>query len=157
MKKEHTYTLIAAFVLLGGATTASADLIEIFFDEQFSDLEETIPGRFGINERLRYESTDAEGGFDDDGISYRIRYSYTTPDFSGLSGMVEGETLTSIDGGFNTLDRAGLGTEVNQLWAQYADEDYGKIKLGRQIYTLDDHRFIGHVGWRQNIQTFDAV
>ena len=22
---------------------------------------------------------------------------------------------------------------------------------------MDDHRFIGHVGWRQNIQTFDAA
>jgi hypothetical protein len=31
------------------------------------------------------------------------------------------------------------------------------ITLGRQRLTLDDHRFIGDSGWRQNEQTFDAV
>ena len=30
-------------------------------------------------------------------------------------------------------------------------------KLGRQVLTLDDHRFVGHVGWRQDRQTFDAA
>ena len=30
-------------------------------------------------------------------------------------------------------------------------------KVGRQVITLDDHRFVGHVGWRQDRQTFDAV
>ncbi len=29
-------------------------------------------------------------------------------------------------------------------------------KLGRQVITYDDHRFVGDVGWRQDRQTFDA-
>ncbi len=29
--------------------------------------------------------------------------------------------------------------------------------LGRQRIALDDQRFVGNVGWRQNEQTFDAV
>ncbi len=29
-------------------------------------------------------------------------------------------------------------------------------KLGRHVITLDNHRFLGHVGWRQDRQTFDA-
>ncbi|MFP4166445.1 MAG: alginate export family protein [Opitutales bacterium] len=88
-----------------------------------------------------------------------VRYGYTTPDFSGFTAMVEGETLYawSDSDQLHFLDEAVQGTELNQFWAQYAEADYGSLKLGRQIYTLDDHRFIGHVGWRQNIQTFDAA
>ncbi len=156
MKNEYTIALMAALTLTGAASFASADPVESFLDGQFKSLEETVPGKFGINYRIRYEETDTGAGKTVDGISQRVRYSYTTEDFNGLSAMVEGETLTSVEGGFNGLDTLGTGTEVNQLWAQYADKDYGKVKVGRQIYTLDDHRFIGHVGWRQNIQTFDA-
>lgn len=31
------------------------------------------------------------------------------------------------------------------------------IALGRQSLVLDDQRFIGNVGWRQNEQTYDGV
>jgi hypothetical protein len=31
------------------------------------------------------------------------------------------------------------------------------LTLGRQRIILDDHRFIGNVGWRQNEQTFDGL
>ena len=30
-------------------------------------------------------------------------------------------------------------------------------KVGRQVITLDGHRHVGHVGWRQDRQTFDAA
>ncbi|MDX2320698.1 MAG: alginate export family protein, partial [Moritella sp.] len=30
-------------------------------------------------------------------------------------------------------------------------------KGGRQIMTFDNHRFVGHVGWRQDRQTFDGL
>jgi hypothetical protein len=35
----------------------------------------------------------------------------------------------------------------------------GKLsgKIGRQVITMDNHRFVGHVGWRQDRQTFDAL
>ena len=29
--------------------------------------------------------------------------------------------------------------------------------MGRQVITLDNHRYVGHVGWRQDRQTFDAA
>ena len=50
-------------------------------------------------------------------------------------------------------------TEVNQAWIAYTSEEKGAFtgKFGRQVITLDDHRFIGHVGWRQDQQTFDAL
>ena len=155
--------------VVGGASYVSADPVESFLDEQTAKLEETVPGKFSINARTRYEIFDldtASGTLRDgteadrDGFSTRVRYGYTTPNFNGFTAMAEGETLTRLGGDhddIHPLDDAGDGTDLNQLWVQYANEDYGKAKVGRQIYSLDDHRFIGHVGWRQNIQTFDAA
>jgi len=163
MKNIQTTILLAAFTVSGSAFAQSADPVEIFFDEQFASLDESVPGKFSINARLRYESfdLDSEKSSDDrDGTSLRVRYGYTTPNFSGFTAMVEGETLTRVGGDhadIHPLDDAGDGTDLNQAWVQYVDADYGKVKVGRQIYALDDHRFIGHVGWRQNIQTFDAA
>ena len=159
MKNEYTNTLLAALTLVGGATIASADPVETFLDEQFKSLEESVPGKFSLNARLRYEEFDTPGN-DRDGTSLRLRYGYTTPDFNGFTGMVEGETLTRVGGNVNDihpLDELGDGTDLNQAWIQYNNADHGSVKVGRQIYSLDDHRFIGHVGWRQNIQTFDAA
>ena len=150
-------------LLVVSATGAIADSVESFLDTTFSRLEDTVPGKFNVDARLRYEEFDLHNGApinDRSGTSFRVRYGYTTPDFSGLTAMVEGETLTRVGGEVNDihpLDEAGDGTDLNQLWLQYEDANYGRIKIGRQIYALDDHRFIGHVGWRQNIQTFDAV
>ena len=46
--------------------------------------------------------------------------------------------------------------ELNRLQLQYRlDEDI--LTVGRQRVNLDDQRWVGSVGWRQNEQTFDAV
>ncbi|MBL6828569.1 MAG: alginate export family protein [Puniceicoccaceae bacterium] len=147
---------------LAATSGLMADPVESSLDSAFANLEETIPGKFSINARLRYEIFDLDSPVpnDRDGTSLRVRYGYMTPNFSGFTAMVEGETLTRVGGNVNDihpLDELGDGTDLNQLWVQYKDADYGSIKVGRQIYALDDHRFIGHVGWRQNIQTFDAI
>lgn len=164
MKIKNRYkqsTLVA--LLAAGTCGLCADPVESTLDTAFAELEKSVPGQFNLNARLRYEVFDLQNGVpaaDRDGTSIRVRYGYTTPDFSGFTAMVEGETLSRVGGDVNDihpLDEAGDGTDLNQLWLQYADEAYGQAKLGRQIYTLDDHRFIGHVGWRQNIQTFDAA
>lgn len=163
MKNIQTTILLTACAFTGSAFAESADPVESFLDEQFASLEESVPGKFNINTRLRYESFDLDNGnpaMDRDGTSLRVRYGYTTPDFSGFTAMVEGETVTRVGGDhddIHPLDDAGDGTDLNQAWVKYADVDYGQAKIGRQIYSLDDHRFIGHVGWRQNIQTFDAA
>ena len=155
--KQTTY-LLTALAFATGASAVSADSVESFLDDQFASLEASVPGKFTINSRLRYEEFDT-ATVEDQGLSQRIRYGYTTPNFSGFTAMVEGETVSALNDSdqLHFLDDAGDGTDLNQLWLQYADADYGQVKVGRQIYSLDDHRFIGHVGWRQNIQTFDAA
>lgn len=45
---------------------------------------------------------------------------------------------------------------INQVYLSYSHKLFN-LKVGRQIITFDNHRFIGHVGWRQMAQTFDAV
>jgi len=47
-------------------------------------------------------------------------------------------------------------TELNQAWLGYT-LDKTEARLGRQRLVLDNHRFIGDVGWRQNMQTFDGL
>ncbi|MGJ3241812.1 MAG: alginate export family protein [Opitutales bacterium] len=158
MKKVFKRLILSTAFVIGGASISSADPFEAFLDEQTVVLEDAVPGKFNINSRIRYEEFDT-ATVDDRGLSHRIRYGYTTSDFSGVSAMVEGETLYAWNDSdqLHFLDDAGDGTDLNQLWVRYADPNYGSVKLGRQIYTLDDHRFIGHVGWRQNIQAFDAA
>jgi hypothetical protein len=46
--------------------------------------------------------------------------------------------------------------ELNRLQLQYRLPE-ATITLGRQRINLDDQRWVGSVGWRQNEQTFDAL
>ena len=47
--------------------------------------------------------------------------------------------------------------ELNRLQLQYRPIKKAVITAGRQRINIDDQRFVGSVGWRQNEQTFDAV
>jgi hypothetical protein len=47
-------------------------------------------------------------------------------------------------------------TELDQALLQYKQKKF-LMKIGRQVITMDNHRFVGHVGWRQDRQTFDGV
>lgn len=162
MKTLYKISTLAAS-LIAVASGLMADPVESSLDSAFTKIEESVPGKFSLNSRLRYELFDLDNGnsaLDRDGASLRVRYGYQSPDFSGFTGMIEGETLTRVGGDsadIHPLDDAGDGTDLNQAWIQYKDSDNGTVKVGRQIYALDDHRFIGHVGWRQSIQTFDGA
>jgi hypothetical protein len=48
-------------------------------------------------------------------------------------------------------------TEINQLYAEFGQIENTKVKVGRQVITLDNERFVGDDSWRQNDQTFDAL
>jgi len=112
-------------------------------------------GKASLDVRARYEFVDSVGGEDVNGYSVRTRLGLVTKEVSGYKAMLELEDLSFAEDD----NRPGLDvptTEINQLWLGYAGDQVG-WKVGSQIYTLDDHRFIGHVGWRQNIQTFDAL
>ncbi|CAM2839542.1 alginate export family protein [Rariglobus hedericola] len=122
-------------------------------------------GKVSINARLRYETVDQDGFADADALTARLRLGYTTKAYKGFQAMIEGEAVTPIvkdyfdSTGTNGSNYAAVADpevyHVNQAWLAYT---YEKTKgtLGRQKLILDNARFIGDVGWRQNDQTFDA-
>lgn len=125
-------------------------------------------GKVSLNVRARYEGVDQSGLKDADANTIRTRLGFTTAPINGLQGMVEAENITALDG--DRYSQAGInpggagraavadpeGSEINQAFLSYTS---GKTTLaaGRQRVVLDNARFIGDVGWRQNNQTFDAV
>src|SRR6202008_2628169 len=48
-------------------------------------------------------------------------------------------------------------TELERLQLTWKPVDAFSVTGGRQRILIDDQRFIGDVGWRQDDQTFDAV
>jgi len=127
-------------------------------------------GEANIDLRLRYENVDQNNAVDDaDALTLRTRLGYTTGSFNGFSAKIEVEDVSVIGGvddytvgptGFNPGEYSVIAdpesTEVDQAYLKYTNE-YVTAKLGRQVITHDGHRFIGHVGWRQDRQTFDAL
>lgn len=127
-------------------------------------------GKFNLNARLRYEYVDQSNFADDSHApTIRTRFGFTTAPLYGFQGMIEGENVTVLgpDSNFNAAGSNGQGTrppvadpettELNQAWIGYSYTNKFAAKLGRQRIALDNHRFIGDVGWRQNMQTFDAA
>lgn len=119
--------------------------------------------------RLRYESVEADspagGSASSEGITLRTRLGYQTGKFEGFDAFVEMDDITAL-GDVDHSDAVNgkpgpaiadpEGTEVNQAWLGYTLNST-VARWGRQRITFDNHRFIGHVGWRQNEQTYDAL
>ena len=122
-------------------------------------------GKLSANVNLRYESVEQNNAAKDaDALTLRTRLNYTTGTFNGFSAAVELENSTALVDDYK--DAIGHGneysvvadpdhTELDQGYIAYKE---GKLsgKIGRQVITMDNHRFVGHVGWRQDRQTFDA-
>jgi len=127
-------------------------------------------GTLKLNVRARLGFADFDNGTNE-GFSptIRTRLGYQTAPLGGFTSYLEFENVQALnDNNFNStqngeIDNAVIAdvdvTEVNQAWVAYNSEEKGlySIKLGRQVIALDDQRFIGHVGWRQDQQTFDAA
>ena len=48
-------------------------------------------------------------------------------------------------------------TEVNQAYLIYGGIPDTRLQAGRRAIKLDNQRFVGNVGFRQNEQTFDSA
>ncbi len=116
--------------------------------------------------RLRYEHVDQDGlARHANALTLRLRAGVeaTWQDWSVL-GEAEGTAALSerYDSGLNGKTRYPLvadpeNVELNRLQLQYRGLPRTAVTLGRQRINLEDQRFVGSVGWRQNEQTFDAV
>ncbi|MGO4892618.1 alginate export family protein [Flavobacterium sp. W21_SRS_FM6] len=127
-------------------------------------------GKPSADFNLRYESVEQENGLKDaSALTLRTRLAYTTGKVSGWSALVEMEDTrivlgqgdysvpqTAYQSGVYSVIADPEHTELDQGFVQYTSETI-TAKIGRQVIAWDGQRFIGHVGWRQDRQTFDAV
>ena len=125
-------------------------------------------GKVSLNVRLRYEGVQQTGLQDAEAFTLRTRLGFTTAPVAGWQAMLEAENITAFHG--DRYSQAGLnpggagravvadpeGTEFNQAWLAFTSGQT-TATAGRQRLVLDNARFIGDSGWRQNMQTFDAV
>lgn len=124
-------------------------------------------GKAGLDLRYRYESVEQAGKPSTAGANtLRLRLNLASGSINGFSGFAEFDHVQVIGGEHYDSTRNGLagypvvadpeGTDLNQIYLQYAGPADTTVRLGRQRISLDGERFIGSVGWRQNEQTFDA-
>ncbi|HEX9647670.1 MAG TPA: alginate export family protein [Alphaproteobacteria bacterium] len=125
-------------------------------------------GRPSLDLRYRFERVDQDG-FAKRAAAHtvRTRLGFETGALFGFRAMLEGQNVFHI--GYPRFDDTVNGrsaypvvadpdnTEFDQYWIASEHVPRSEIKLGRQRIILDNHRFVGNVGFRQTEQTFDAV
>jgi Alginate export len=123
---------------------------------------------FYADVRIRHENVDQDGiAKDANANTIRTNFGYKSGISNGFQFLVEGQDVASIGSTKfnNTTNGKGMypvvadpvGTELNQAWVAYSGFSDTVIKVGRQGINLDNQRFIGTVGWRQNDQNYDSV
>lgn len=125
-------------------------------------------GKAKLELRYRYENVDQDG-IDSaaNASTLRTRVSYATGEWKSMTAMVEFDNVSDIGDGHYNSTRNGettypivadpSGTDLNQALLKYVGLSNTVITGGRQRINLDNQRFIGSVGWRQNEQTMDSV
>jgi len=121
-----------------------------------------------INLRYRLELVDQDGFANDATAStLRVRAGVRTREWEGFSAHVEGEGIIRLGPeDFNDTVNGRTAFPVvadpqdlvlNQAYIRWQLPDRVDARVGRQVINLDNQRWIGSVGWRQNDQTFDAA
>jgi hypothetical protein len=115
--------------------------------------------------RLRYEAVDQDGlAINADALTLRGRVGLQATQ-GAWSALIESQGTVALDGHYYDglkgsaarpliSDPENVALYLAQL--QYRTKGFA-LTAGRQRISLDDERFVGNVGFRQNAQTFDAV
>ena len=164
LSKSKLAAAVAA-VALGASAVSFAD----GHGQQGNTLSDAITGGdVKLSFRYRYEDVDDDARPEEAHAStLKSRLTYTTKKYNDWQAQIEVDDVTVIGGenyddlhGTNT-DHAVVadpeGTALNQAWIAYSGFSDTTIKYGRQRINLDNQRFVGGVGWRQNEQTYDGV
>jgi hypothetical protein len=121
---------------------------------------------FEWNLRARAEHVDdAAFARDADALTLRARAGLRAHFSPRWSGLLEAEAIGVLDDDYNSgangrtaypaiIDPQGI--ELNQAWIARQGEQV-LVRVGRQRLVLDNQRWLGASGWRQNEQTFDAL
>lgn len=124
-------------------------------------------GKPSADIRYRYENVSQDNALKEaDASTLRLRLGYATGEYMGFGITADIEHVEALGGrGHNSTINGKVkysliadpeDTEINQAYLSYSGLPGTKMKYGRQRIALDNQRFIGNVGWRQNEQTFDG-
>ncbi|HKY81667.1 MAG TPA: porin [Sphingobium sp.] len=119
-----------------------------------------------VDARLRYEGVEQAGlAKDADAVTVRMRSGMEATG-GAFAVLVEAEGTLALSENYNSgvngkatypIVADPENVELNRAQLQYKGLPKTLITVGRQRINLDDQRFVGSVGWRQNEQTFDAA
>jgi hypothetical protein len=150
---------MAGLALLA-ATNARADV----FQPALGAARESKPI---IDLRLRSEGVDQTGMAEDaEAITLRARLGFETGKAWNTTFLAEADLLTPFESHYNSTVNGKTAYpvvadaetyEVNRLQLTNTSLADTTITFGRQRINLDDQRFVGNVGWRQNEQTYDGL
>ena len=173
---KGTIVRLTAIAMLAAGFSAASALAQ---DEENNSLAKAVTsGQAHVNLRYRIEFVDqdfnrnpASGNpFTDNAYAstLRFRLNYKTGSWKDWSGFGEFDYVGKLlmRDYNNTVDPSPpdkypvvadpWGSDLNQLYLDYDGFSDTKVRLGRQRIILDNQRFVGGVGWRQNEQTYDA-
>ena len=118
--------------------------------------------------RYRLELVDQDG-IDEQATAstFRIRAGVKTAEWQGFSAVIEGEAIVPL-GAVNYNDMVNGKTAypvvadpsdvlLNQAYLRWKPVAQVEAVAGRQVVNVDNQRWIGSVGWRQNDQSLDAA
>ena len=129
---------------------------------------ETQQGTPFADIRYRLELVDQDGLAEQAVAStLRVRAGIKTAEWRGFSAVVEGEAILVLgETAYNDTINGKAGYPVvadptdvllNQAYLRWRPVAELEATVGRQAVNLDNQRWIGSVGWRQNDQTLDAA
>lgn len=161
--------------LAGGSAAWAAD------PPPAGPLEAIAAGKLLLEVRAREESVDqtrtATLTDPADALTVRTRLGWATAEWNTLRGLVEVTNVSHVgrqrfavntpDAAtppLNGADKARFPlvndpdtNELNRLQLTWAPSAAFHLTVGRQRVLIDDQRFVGNAGWRQDEQTLDAV
>ncbi|WOT04433.1 alginate export family protein [Shewanella youngdeokensis] len=144
--KVHALTLAVLASL--ASTAASADTVDPLKKAFIDD------AKVNVEFRLRFEDADVANLDQQNQTTFRTRLTYQTGDIYNLYAVTEIDDVRSSDNESLVGDYAY--TQINQGYIGYKGPADTLAKFGRQRIILDNQRFVGGVGFRQNEQTYDA-
>jgi hypothetical protein len=158
MKPFSVPAVIVASAVSLSAIPASAD--------ELSDLITSAKPIFNL--RYRYEYVDQDGlPFNANASTLRVHAGVKTGQAYGFSAMAEVEMIAHLASGNYNDTINGLGQYpvvadpatgvLNQAVVTWSGAAGVSLSGGRQAVNLDNQRFIGSVGWRQNDQVLDIA
>ncbi len=162
--KTNTRIVLAAATLSLASAAHAENGVELFQSIMSQTNHTLIPT---LEWRARYEYGEQDGLDPAHAATLRARAGLQSQDYSGFSGLIEFEATRALDTSSyraanvhgdpaNTVIADPESTELNRAQLQFKRNN-NLIIGGRQRIILDNARFVGNVGWRQNEQTYDAV